>query len=86
MCLLISLFVVFFSVHSASMNESASKMLSEHLSDNYGSTAIRPVKNPSETVVVTFRVLVAQVIEFVSIIMGDRDRMREKGRKVEGRY
>ncbi|XP_030847631.1 neuronal acetylcholine receptor subunit alpha-9 isoform X2 [Strongylocentrotus purpuratus] len=39
-------------------------MLAETLAKNYGSPSIRPVNNASKTVVVSFRVLISQVILF----------------------
>ncbi|XP_071486129.1 neuronal acetylcholine receptor subunit alpha-4-like [Diadema antillarum] len=44
--------------------ECASKNLSEYLSAHYGSTSIRPVRDPSQPVLVNFRVLISQIIEF----------------------
>ena len=42
------------------------KRLSDDLLSKYGSTALRPVKNISKPVQVSFRILVRQVIDFVS--------------------
>ncbi|XP_063966422.1 neuronal acetylcholine receptor subunit alpha-9-like isoform X1 [Lytechinus pictus] len=51
-------------VNCVSKNESAAKMLSDQLMRNYGSPSIRPVKNNADTVAVSFRVLISQVIAF----------------------
>ena len=50
----------------AAKSQSPEKRLLKKLIDAYGAPSIRPVHNSSSTVHVLFRMLIAQIIEFVS--------------------
>ena len=60
------LFLRFMYIGITGDYRSYQKRLSDDLLSKYGSTALRPVKNISQPVNVSFRILVRQVIDFVS--------------------